>query len=131
MLCTSIELEAAFSWQLQAYGNWQQVPPWATTDGSACVCSPCCSCALYHSCADTGATRQLLQGRGQAGIGGRAEAGGGTDNRAFSSVAQHKTPQAPRLTRKNFDRKVPDAGRHLLNLDTGEDTLLSMTWLEC
>jgi hypothetical protein len=29
-------------------------------------------------------------------------------------VAQHKTPQAPRLTRKNFDRKMPDAGRHLL-----------------
>jgi hypothetical protein len=46
-------------------------------------------------------------------------------------VAQHKTPQAPRLTRKNFDRKVPDAGRHLLNLGTGEGTLLSTVWLLC
>jgi hypothetical protein len=34
-------------------------------------------------------------------------------------VAQHKTPQAPRLTRKNFDRKMPDAGRHLLAVNSG------------
>jgi hypothetical protein len=52
-------------------------------------------------------TRQLLQGRGQPGIGGRAEAGGGAGARQFSSVTAHKTPQAPRLTRKNFERKMP------------------------
>jgi hypothetical protein len=68
------------------------------------VCCPCCLAADVTQLSI--ATRQLLQGRTSAGA-RSAEAGGASGPRQFSTVAQHKTPQAPRLTRKNFERKMP------------------------
>jgi hypothetical protein len=52
--------------------------------------------------------RQLLQGN----VGGRGGTPGSTPGRAFSAVANHKQPTAPRITRKSFDRAMP--GKHLL-----------------
>jgi hypothetical protein len=56
---------------------------------------------------DSTASRHLLQGRGGVNTGNAGRSG----PRAFASVAQHKTPQAPKLTRKTFDRQFPVAGR--------------------
>ena len=61
------------------------------------------------------ASRQLLQGRNGAGLGGGLGSGNGVNGgiRPFGEVAQHRQPRAPTITRKSFERKVPL--RHLLN----------------
>jgi hypothetical protein len=69
---------------------------------------------LWPAGVDSSASRQLLQGN----VGGRGGTPGSTPGRAFSTVANHKQPTAPRITRKSFDRAMP--GKHLLaTVETG------------
>jgi hypothetical protein len=88
-----------------------------------CFSLPCVLCSVLRNCVrcadflaavvclavvETFAGRQLLQGN----VGGRGGTPGSTPGRAFSAVANHKQPTAPRITRKSFDRAMP--GKHLL-----------------
>jgi hypothetical protein len=90
----------------------------------SCVLCPvlrnCVRCADFLAAfvclavAETFAGRQLLQGN----VGGRGGTPGSTPGRTFSTVANHKQPTAPRITRKSFDRAMP--GKHLLaTVETG------------